>query len=303
MPTVDFPLAQAVCWAYTSTPGRDPNMATADSKIATLLMDKRLLDQFQYRAIQDHQDRSGGRFHLLAMALGFVPEDRICAAVAKVTGLQMVSLEKLKPDPLAIAKLDGPFCAKHTLIPCALRDEGRCLWLAMADPIDGKAIADARRATGLTVRPLVGRPTEIKAHIERFYGSELPDGDPFSQSIDLSFSDDEAEQEDVFKVTDISGKTLVKHAGDARQEGSAAAKLAEERPEAPIFGGPQVAGASTPLADLALGVEAPAVSVDERLSRIAANQEKATRIIKALVELCIEKGFFSAEEFSTNRKA
>jgi hypothetical protein len=282
-------------------------MATADTKIAKLLMEKRLLDQFQYRAIQDHQDRSGGRFHMLAMDLGFVSEDRICAAVAKVTGLQMVSLEKLKPDPQAIAKLDGPFCAKHNLIPCALRDGGSSLWLAMADPIDGEVIASARRTTGLEVRPLVGRLSEIKAHVERFYGSELADADPFSQSIDLSLSDEEAEQEDVFKVTDMSGKTLVKHAGESRQEGTAAAqlavRLAEERPQAPIIGGPQVAGASTPLADLALGAEAPAVSLDERLSRIAANQEKATKIIKALVELCIEKGFFSAEEFSTHRKA
>ena len=282
-------------------------MATADSNIAKLLMDKRLLDQFQYRAIQDHQDRSGGRFHMLAMALGFVAEDHICAAVAKVTGLQMVSLNKLKPDPRAITKLDGPFCAKHTLMPCALRDGGRNLWLAMADPIDGDVIASVRRATGLDVRPLVGRLSEIKAHIEQFYGSELADADPFSQSIDLSLTDEEAEEDDELKVTDMSGKTLVKHAGESRQEGSAAAKLAirlaEDRPMAPIIGGPQRSTASTPLEDLAMGVEAPSTSLDERMALIAKNQEKATKIIKALVELCIEKGFFSAEEFSIHRKA
>jgi len=85
-------------------------MASADSKVAKMLLDAGLLDRFQYGSVRDHQERVGGRFHLVVIGLGFVPEDRVVAIVAKATGFSQVSLAKMQPDPKAIAKLDGAFC-------------------------------------------------------------------------------------------------------------------------------------------------------------------------------------------------
>jgi hypothetical protein len=44
------------------------------------------------------------------------------------------------------------------------------------------------------------------------------------------------------------------------------------------------------------------LTIEQRMERIADNQQKAARIIKALIKLCIEKGFFGAEEFNARRK-
>lgn len=274
-------------------------MSTVDSQIARMLVDSGLLDQFQYQSVQDHQDRSGGRFHLLVVELGLVPEEQVTAAVARATGLAQVALGKMAVDPRAIAKLDGAFCAQHGVFPCALRDAGQTLWLAMADPVDGTIQQEARRKCGVTIRPLVGLPSEIKAHVQRYYGDELDDADPFGTgSIDLSLSDAEVEQEadEEFKVTDMSGRTLVRHAGDVREEGAAAAKLANQ-----LGAGPPSASRGTDSA-LAIEAQAPALTIEQRLERIAANQQKAATIIKALVKLCLDKGFFSGEEFSQRRK-
>lgn len=279
-------------------------MSTLDSQIARMLLDSGLLDQFQYQSVQDHQDRSGGRFHLLVVDLGFVPEQRVTAAVAKVTGLPRVVLSKMAADPRAIAKLTGAFCAEHQVFPCALRDGGTSLWLAMADPIDGGLVQEAHRQAGVAIRPLVGLPSEIHEHIERYYGSELTGADPFSvSSIDLSLSDEEAEQEtqDEFKVTDMSGKTLVRHAGDVREEGPAAAKLAS-RLAGDGLPSPRATSQVPAAAGLNIEAMAPALTIEQRMDRIADNQQKAARIIKALVKLCIDKGFFAAEEFNTRRK-
>lgn len=273
-------------------------MATADSKIAKVLLDNKLLDQFQYQSVQDHQDTAGTRFHLAAMELGFVPEDRMVVVLSKVLSIPRVALEKLQVDPKAIALLDGDFCSQHLVFPCALRDGGQTLWLAMADPITGSIAQDVRKQTGLQLRMLVAGPSEIRTYIQRYYGQELPGADPFAaQGIDLSLSDEEAEAEEEFKVTDMSGHTLVKHTGDVRREGSAAAKLAAQLgPEAPVAD--PIAGQP----DLDVKAQDAAMTVDQRLARIGRNQEKAARIIKALVKLCIDKGFFSAEEFGQRSK-
>jgi len=168
----------------------------------------------------------------------------------------------------------------------------------MADPTDGDVVREARRQSGVNIRPLIGRPSEVREHIQRFYGAELQDADPFGDDgVDLSLSDEEAEDEEVFKITDMSGGTLVKHSGKIRQEGSAsaqlAAQLAAEHPGAPI-----VAAGPAP----GLAAQPPPLTIEQRMERIDRNQQKAARIIKALVELFIEKGFFSAEEFTQHRK-
>lgn len=254
-------------------------MATADSKIAKYLLDNHLLDQFQYQAVQDHQDKADTRFHLAIIDLGFVPEDRVVAVLSKVAGIPRVALDKLQVDPKAIAALDGEFCTRNRVFPCALRDGGQTLWLAMADPLTGTIAQEARRLTGLQLRVLVAGPSEIAEYIQRYYGEELGEANPFaSGGIDLSLSDEEADDEDVFKVTDMSGHTLVKHTGEVRREGAAAAKLASQmQPEAPH-------AAATPGVDLTVDTQGPAVTIEQRLARIASNQEKAARIIKALVK-------------------
>ncbi len=271
-------------------------MPGADSKIAKQLLETKLLDQFQYRSVQDHLEKVGGRFHMAVLELGLVPEEKLIPIVSRVVGLPPVSFAKLQIDPKAIALLEGPFCAENLVFPCALRDKGQTLWLAMADPIDGRLVMEVRRRTKLNVRPLVGRPSEIRDQIQETYGRELDEANPFGGSgIDLSLSDAEAEQEQAeFKVTDMSGNTLVRHAGDIRQEGRGAAKLAEQLDEQPIPA--RAPGArARPVAE-------PELTVEQRLERIADNQRKATRIIKALASLCIEKGLFSGEEFANKRK-
>ncbi len=251
--------------------------ASVDSKIAKYLLDMKLLDQFQYMAVQDHQQKSEGRFHLAVMELGFVPEDRVVSAVSKVLAMPKVDLFKLQMDPDAVKLLDGSFCLINTVYPCALRDRGATLWLAMADPFSASVLQDARKKSKKAIRPLIAKPSEIRDFIRRAYSSVLKAGD-FNQGpvIDLSLSEEEEEEE--FKITDMYGKTLVRNVGNVTNTGSSST------------------------ADGQSG-NSKSFSLQERLDRIAANQEKGTKIIKTLVKLCVSKGLFSAEEFSRKRKS
>ncbi|HOX43756.1 MAG TPA: hypothetical protein PK668_09160 [Myxococcota bacterium] len=264
-------------------------MRATDSQVAQLLLNTKLIDQFQYQAVAERQARTGERFHLLVIELGMVAEERAMSSLAQVSNIPLVALEKMKVDPRAVACLPGAFCKRHNAFPCALRDGGKTLWLAMADPLDEDALQAARQHFGAgTIRPLTALPSEIGAYIQAYYGAELDAAasSPFGgAAIDLSMSPEEEEEE--FKITDMSGHTLVKHRGELGAEAPPAAVPARA-PARPAVPEPRAAG--------------PEPMLDQRLERLERNQQKAARIIRALMGLLLEKGFFSQDEYHAKVK-
>ena len=65
--------------------------------------------------------------------------------------------------------MDGPFCQKKRIVPCALKDDGKTLYIAVADPTDHDLFRTVRDRTGRAIRPMVGLPSEIEEYIERYY--------------------------------------------------------------------------------------------------------------------------------------
>jgi hypothetical protein len=253
-------------------------MKPVESQLAQLLLNSKVLDPFQFRSIKDRLADKGGAFHLMALELGLAAEEVVMTSLSKVSGIPLVQIEKMKVDPRAVACLPGEFCKQHDVFPAALRDAGKTLWLAMADPLDADILKAARQQFGVgAIRPLIGLPSEIRAYIQAYYGAELEPqaGLPIGEeTLDLSLGSEEEEQAE-FKITDMSGKTLVKHA--QQLQANTPEPIPPRRPAA----GP---------------------TLDERLRRLELNQQKAARIIQALSELLLEKGFFSGEDFHQRTK-
>jgi hypothetical protein len=255
-------------------------MNKIDSQIARLLRAQGLMDQFQHQSVLDHLGQRGGRFHLAVLELGYVTEARMAAIVSRVTGFPKVSLTKMKPDLEALQRLSGKFCVDHCVYPCAIRDSGKTLWLAMADPTDVAICNAARAESGLEIRPLVGSPSEIRRHVRARYTDQAQEENPFVVgAIDLSLSEEEeAEQE--FKITDLAGKTTVKHTKEIQAQSA-------PLPRAPTQAANRSSRSSERL---------------QRLDKLIEYQLKAERIIRSVVRLMVEKGLFSAEEFRKRLK-
>jgi hypothetical protein len=246
-------------------------MDSIESKIANLLLSGGELDQFQYQAARDHQSKYGGKFQRVVVDLGMVHEEKVVKLLSRVTGCPVVLLRNKRKDPAAVSALPALFCEQRTVYPAGVRENGTVLQLAMADPTDAKTRAEAQVKSGLRIKPVVATPSEIQEAILRDYGSDEPEEMPYVVgAIDLSLTEEEAAEE--FKVTDMSGKTAVRHLGDAskddRQEGT---------DRGPGF--------------------VPSPRLTARLELIRQNQEKGERIIRGLYRLCIEKGFFTPEEY------
>jgi hypothetical protein len=261
-------------------------MSSIDSKVAKQMLDLGILDRFQYQAVQDRLGNKGGRFHLLVMKLGYVSEEQTLMTLSRVSKKAVVSLSKMPADANAISRLEGEFCRTHMVFPCALRDVGKTLWLAMADPFDQDLIRLAGKLSGLKIRALIGRPSEITLFIEKAYGKN-------NQEIKKSFLDGDRQviektDGDDFQIVDMSGNTLVRHAGEQHDWLEEADFSGEKQRSTDPLQKSEESRRHT--------------KIEERLERIATNQKKAALIIKALVRLAMEKGVFSEEEFDHLRK-
>jgi hypothetical protein len=236
-------------------------MDPTETKIAKFLLDTGLLDQFQYQSAKDHQSQYGGKFHMVVMQLGLVPEERMVTVISKMVGLPKYSLTGKRSDPEALKKLPAKFCDERLVYPCAIIEGGTALRLAMADPTDVPTRSQAQVRSGLKIRPVVATISEIREAVKRDYEIDEKKEAFVVGTIDLSLTDEEAAA-DEFKVTDLAGKTKVKHKKGAKT-------------------GESPAGAET---------------LSERLDKLIEGQDRFEQIMKGVIELCMEKGFFNPDE-------
>ena len=269
-------------------------MNRIDNMVAKLLFTANVLGRDQLQVIKEHVAQYGGSFYKHAVDLDLVSEEPLVTALASALNLSMVALSKIQIDPRTVAKLPGAFCLQNVVFPCAVRDKGQTLWLAMGDPTDGEVRKQARQLSGMSlVRPLVGRSSEILAYVREHYDvQEKQEVDPFGDGVDLSLSEEQEEEE--FKIVSaMGGHTLVKYVDGVRVDVSAG----------PV--GQEIPSPIAPSAPAASAPQSPTVvdpTLVAALNRIRANQQKATKIITQLTYLLADKGLFSAEELNQMMK-
>ncbi len=250
-------------------------MNKVDSKIAAILRNQGLLDQFQYQAVLDHLNQRGGRFHVALQELGLVSGAQVIKIVANVTGLPPIDLDRMQVNQQILDKLPLRFCEEHLAFPCAIRQVGKdreILWVAMSDPSDSKVCAEAKLLSDLDIRPLIGQTSQIRSCIQQHYASAAAaDFASPAGAIDLSLGDEEEE----FKVTDLSGSTAVKNLKEIR----AAA-------EGPANEEGQVSQGDLP----------------KQIQQLLASQEEIETTVRAFMRLLINKGLFEPTEFLERMK-
>jgi len=260
------------------------------TKIGDILLKAKVIDQLQLRSALAPQSQWGGRLPAVIVEKRFARADVVVAAISKALGLPRVDLTKVEKDSAALAKVDATFCQENAVFPCALKDGGKTLWVAMADPTDIPTVDALALKTRARIKPVVSGEAEIMAAIDLHYlGREsAPAGRQAFGSI-APPELDEAE-DSVVKVVDMAGHTLVKNHNDVK-----AAEAAEKPP--PPIGPPSTT--SSALDDL-LGLAQPATLSPQDLQRIQLiqdQQEKGARILRTVLELCLEKGYFRIDDY------
>jgi hypothetical protein len=211
------------------------------NRIAEILLQAGLIDDLQLRSAMGYLNQWGGRLGHALIEKRFATEDDVVAALSQALHLEPMRLGSIPRDAAALAKLGAEFCKDKAVFPVALRDGGRTLLLAMADPTDQALAEEVSHLAHVRVTVALAGEQQIRAAIERLY-----------------------------------------HGREMASPPKAPSQLTPPVPEPP---------------DAPPEVPAPSVSTGfgprelAQLQSLAENQEKSGRILRALRELLVEKGY------------
>lgn len=227
-------------------------------KIGDLLVKAGVITDLQLRAALAEQQQWGGKLGDILVRMEFLTEEILVRALSKQTGIPRADLTG-DPDRASLALIPAEVAEEFGLVPIGLKDEGRTIVVAMSDPLNIGVTDHLRSLTGAKkIDSQLAGASAIRNAISRWYrGEELLGDDPEASSM---------------KVVNNSGQSVVTL--DPRKAKNAAQS-------APPSAGN---GASRQSAvDVLRGVEE--------------TQRRSVAALKAMVELLIEKGVFSRDEY------
>ncbi|MFH1238586.1 MAG: type IV-A pilus assembly ATPase PilB [bacterium] len=140
-------------------------------KLGEMLVEVGIITEEQLQEALEEQKKSGGRLGQNLMALGYITEEIMSAFVGKQLGIPYVSLSEYENIPPEVVKSVPEDIARHqTLIP--ISREENTLTIAMSDPLNVFTTDDLRVITGCEIKVVISSEAEIKAAIEKYYGSK-----------------------------------------------------------------------------------------------------------------------------------
>jgi hypothetical protein len=139
------------------------------NRVAEILLQAKVIDDLQLRSALGYLSQWGGRLAHAVTEKRFATEDEVVAALGAALRLEPIHLANIPRDAAALARLDADYCRDKGVFPVALKDGGRTLLLAMADPTDdGVAEAVSHRGRARITVALAGE-LQIRAAIDRLY--------------------------------------------------------------------------------------------------------------------------------------
>lgn len=290
--------------------------------IIDLLVKIQILDERQHDAVMSRaRSQSGGHLIQEVAELGYATEGSVARAVSVELGLPRIDLAMTPPEPAALALLDARTCGERFLLPVALRENGELLWVAMADPTDQDSIGVVRRKTQKRVRPAVAGASEILRAVRTLYSAPHA-GEPAARSSNPPAIEIAPPTDTPFEVvsmaTDIGSSPLSRIAKELGVE-LPAQMPSQMRSEPPAIDtrAPKAVSAIPPKSQppirepkpltmeelFAPALRAGAATDGElsphdlsTLDALRMSMEKGALVLRALAQLCVEKGVFTREE-------
>jgi len=119
------------------------------------------------------RDATGVDLGELLVARGIIDEATMLQTIGKSLNRPVVGLDGARPDPRALGLLSLELCQEHLVFPVEIESSktGDHLHVAMANPLDVRAIKVVMQQARLRIQPLVASARDIKAAIARHYAA------------------------------------------------------------------------------------------------------------------------------------
>ena len=256
-------------------------------KIGDLLVKAGVITELQLKAALAEQSQWGGKLGDILVRMEFVTEEVLVRALSKQTGIPRADLTG-DADHDALARIAPEVAEEFGVVPIAMQDD-RTIVLAMSDPNNVMITDHLQTVTGTRVVARLAGPSAIRAAISRWYrGEELSttertDPNARLQIVSNSHASDLPSPRVSGRpslppppVDEVgSGSTQQFASSPVSAQAAAHSRTAQPQPE----------------------VEPSGPSASEILRGVEETQRRSVAALKAMVELLIDKGVFSRDEY------
>jgi type IV pilus assembly protein PilB len=136
--------------------------------LGEMLIDEALITPEQLNKAIEQQKHSGLRLGQLLIRLGYITEEGIIETLGDQAGIPYVNLDNYIIDPKIVSLIPESLARACQIMP--LFKIGNTLTIAMSDPLNLKAIDEARRKAGCEVDTAVSTEDQIRRTIDGSYG-------------------------------------------------------------------------------------------------------------------------------------
>jgi type IV pilus assembly protein PilB len=143
-------------------------MAIGQKRFGEKLLEAGLLTPEDLEAALAVQRATGEPLGEIILKQKRVPEEDVMRLLCEEAGIEFRSLKGVTPDPAAVAQLPAELAREKAAVPLGL--EKNRLTVAMANPLDLKAVMALERATGRLVHVQGAPRKEIEQLLESVYG-------------------------------------------------------------------------------------------------------------------------------------
>jgi hypothetical protein len=229
-------------------------------KIGDLLVKAGVITELQLKAALGEQQQWGGKLGDILVRMEFLTEEVLVRALSKQTGIARADLTG-EGDKGALSVVSADTAEEFGVVPVGLKDQGRTLVVAMSDPLNISATDHLVSITGgRKIETQLAGASAIRNAISRWYRGEELLGD--------------TQQSGRMRIINNAGDTVVGF--DTRNLAKTVAPKAAKQQQVP-----------TPARQSAVEV----------LRGVEETQRRSVAALKAMVELLIEKGIFSRDEY------
>ena len=173
--------------------------------LGELLVEHQKLADADLQRARRVRDSTGESLETLLVKLGLVSERDLAEALAARLNLPLVRPTDYPDAPATNGAISPRFLKESRVVP--LFDDEQSLTVAMANPTDEYVLSALRLATGKSILPRVGIPTELETAFERLYGKGRSAMGQIVESIGLA--DDLTDEEQIQHLKELASEAPV----------------------------------------------------------------------------------------------
>jgi len=136
-------------------------------RLGDLLVEAGLISEAQLQQALALQQDKAGFLGELVVELGWVTEAELCRSLSQMLGIEHVNLKTVEIRPEVIKLVSDSLAVSCNIFPYSL--ENNVLYLAMENPLDSGVLLLLQHETGLTVKPVVAAPSQLRSMINHYY--------------------------------------------------------------------------------------------------------------------------------------